>query len=220
MNNQLFFKNIECIVERELIEYSDAMIFMEKRVNQIIHKQAPSLIWLLQHNHIYTSGTGINEDEAKLIKEKISLYTSSRGGKVTYHGPGQLIVYLMLNLNELHSNKPDIHLFIKQLEIWIKKSLNKLNIESKIIPKYHGVWIENNGSYDKIAAIGIRIRKWITYHGIALNVSPCLDNFSKIIPCGISEDGYGVTSIKKLGYKYDMRDVIHRLLENFSEIFL
>ncbi len=282
----LSLHNIEVIQQDELVDYLDAVSFMEKRVADILDKEAKQLLWFVQHDHVYTAGTGTSEAEllqlpnispnnmplsssshqSNITPQKITLHRTGRGGKITYHGPGQLIVYIMLNILELHDGKPDVRLFIKQVENWLIDAMVTIGIVGKIIEQYPGVWVSTdshvintmdtcnrqtegevkpqvksnvvNGSkkkssireavhdrgngYEKLAAIGIRIRRWISYHGVAINIEPDLKYFNEITPCGITEHGYGVTSMEKLGLynRNMMKDLSGILLKSFVEIFL
>jgi lipoyl(octanoyl) transferase len=210
--------DIEWIVNDGLVSYEDALRIMEERVEAIINNQARELIWLLEHPPLYTAGTSAQAAEL-LDPGKLPVFTSGRGGKYTYHGPGQRIVYLMLNLKKrAGANQPDLKKYIYCLEQWIINSLAHFAITATREQGRVGIWVKDkNNKEAKIAAIGIRVRKWITYHGIAINLNPNLDNFNSIIPCGIKE--YGVTSMVQLGKKCSFKELDLVLKNNFNEIF-
>jgi len=212
-------KKVEWFISKRLIDYKEAENFMEKRANQIARGVAPETIWLLEHPSTYTAGISAN---SKHLKEghKFTVYKTKRGGQYTYHGPGQRVVYVMLNLK---NRGKDVRLFVKFLENWIISALKKFNVEGHIRKDRVGVWVERtdksrkeNGNIDedKIAAIGIRLYKWVSYHGFSINVDPQLDHFEDIIPCGISE--YGVTSLSDLGLSVAMEDIDLELLKTFD----
>ena len=169
---------------------------MEKRVEKIIKRQEKELIWILEHPSIFTAGTSYNEKD--IIDKKIDITKSSRGGKITWHGPGQLICYLVIDLN---NRKKDIRKFVQIIEKSIIESLEEIGVRSQSDRKNIGIWVKSNKEEKKIAAIGIKVKKWIAYHGFSLNIDNDLSNYKKIIPCGISDKG--VTSLKELNiYKF------------------
>ena len=208
-------QKIEWQISNGLVAYEAAVDFMEKRVRDIIDGKAESMIWLTEHPPIYTAG--ISAKDSDLLKNtsfnNIPVYKTGRGGKYTYHGPGMRIIYVMLDLKKLFApDRPDIAAFVKMLENWIIAVLNELSIQGEIRPGRVGIWTkDNNGNEKKIAAIGIKLRKWVSYHGIALNINPDLTNFEGIVPCGISE--FGVTSIFDLG-KQVTSDQIDIIIKN------
>jgi len=204
---------IEWKVSPGLTPYLEAVSAMEERVENIIAGTAPELIWLVEHPPVYTAGT--SADEADLLSNDFPLYHTGRGGQITYHGPGQRVVYVMLNLKK--RGKMDVRAFVKNLENWLVATLGEFNIKGEIREGRVGVWVENGNSEDKIAALGIRIRKWVTFHGISLNVNPDLTHYSGIIPCGIN--GYGITSLHTLGVKANMEEVDIILEKKFRKIF-
>lgn len=206
--------NIEWKTSDQAIDYKDSVLYMENRVEQIYNNQASELVWLLEHPSIYTAGTSSQRNE--LIDSKsIPVLSTGRGGKYTYHGPGQRIVYLMLNLK---NRQADLHKYVADLEELVIASLKEIGIFSERKNGKIGIWTKSLNNEDvKIAAIGIRVRKWITYHGIAINVCPNLDYYRGIVPCGISE--YGVTSLKELGYNISYPELDDILKVKFKDVF-
>ena len=178
------------------VNYLDAISFLEKRVEKIINKQEKELIWILEHPSIFTAGTSYNEKD--IIDKKIDITKTSRGGKITWHGPGQLICYLVIDLN---NRKKDIRKFVQIIEKSIIESLEEIGVRSQSDRKNIGIWVKSNKEEKKIAAIGIKVKKWIAYHGFSLNINNDLSNYKKIIPCGVSDKG--ITSLKELNiYKF------------------
>ncbi|GHM58742.1 MAG: octanoyltransferase [Candidatus Mesenet longicola] len=205
---------VEWLKSDEPIEYLSAVEFMEERTKQISEGIKPELVWLLEHPTIYTAGISANAAEIS-ADVTIPVFQTGRGGKYTYHGPGQRIIYIMLNLKK--RNKCDVRLYIKNLSTWIINSLLHFSIYGEFKSDRIGVWINTNGKEEKIAAFGIKIRKWVTYHGVALNICPDLFHYSNIIPCGISE--YGITSMKKLGIETSLNAVDEVLQKEFYRVF-
>ena len=196
------------------IEYPQAISFMEERVENIHHNKTPELIWLLEHPSIYTAGSSASDSDL-LNHSKFPIYPSGRGGKYTYHGPGQRIIYLMLNLK---SRGADLRKYVANLEDWIIASLAEIGLTSERKQGRVGIWTKSKlGEEVKIAAIGIRVRKWITYHGIAINVFPNLEHYNGIIACGIKE--FGVTSLQELGYNIAYAELDDILKRKFSDFF-
>ncbi len=190
-------KNIDWQISSDLVDYRDGLDFMEKKVAEIIEENCNSLIWLLQHHDVYTAGISA-KDEDLIKKTDIEIFKINRGGKYTYHGPKMLIGYLMLDLKKFFANgKPDIAAFVVFIENWVINFLAKFDIEGFIRKDRVGIWVLENGLEKKIGAIGIKVKKWVTYHGLAINIDPNLQAFDNIVPCGISE--FGVTSLKNLG---------------------
>lgn len=183
---------------------------MENRVDAIIETGADDCLWFLEHPPLYTSGTSAKQQD--LLEAKFPVYKAGRGGEYTYHGPGQRVVYVMRRL-PVH----DLRAYVKDLEQWIINTLAALGITGERREARIGIWVENNGTEEKIAALGIRVRKWVAYHGIALNVNPNLDHFTGIVPCGLSQ--FGVTSLKKLGINVSLDEVDNILLDEFTKIF-
>jgi len=194
--------NIEWLEESSPVNFEDAVAFMEKRVAEIIAKTAPQLVWLVEHPPLYTAGISA-QDSDLLHKTHIPIYKTNRGGKYTYHGPGMKIIYVMLDLKKIFApQEPDIARFVEFLENWVIAFLQEFNVKGEIKKGRVGIWVEEslgaNGlcKEEKIAAIGIKVKKWVSYHGIAININPDLAAFNNIVPCGIKE--FGVTSLEKL----------------------
>jgi lipoyl(octanoyl) transferase len=209
-------KEIEYAISNELVSYQDAIFLMEERVESISSKKKPELIWFLEHPPIYTAGTSANDSDL-LKKDTFPVFNASRGGEYTYHGPGQRIVYVMLNIRE---RGYDIRTFVSTLEKWITDTLKDLGIDSFLIKENVGVWVNNNKtsySEEKIASIGLRVRKGITFHGVSLNISPNLKHFKGIVSCGNKDKG--TTSLKKLGVTLSTKDIDKILLKNFKSNF-
>jgi lipoyl(octanoyl) transferase len=202
-----------------LTGYKDALALMEDRVALIASGLEPELIWCLEHPPLYTSGVSAKPDDL-LQPDRFEVFETSRGGQYTYHGPGQRVVYLMLDLNRRHR---DVRAFVAMLEAWVIDTLWQFNIEGHIREGRVGVWVErkDKGLFpppeDKIAAIGIKLRRWVSFHGISLNVEPDLSHFSGIVPCGISE--HGVTSLVDMGLPVTMDEVDHALKTAFITHF-
>lgn len=199
------------------VPYEEALATMEARAEAIANGTEPELIWLLEHPPLYTAGT--SADPVDLISpDRFPVYQTGRGGQYTYHGPGQRVVYVMLNLK---ARKQDVRAFVQDLEHWIINTLDTFNVRGEIREGRVGVWVQRPElgptREDKIAAIGIRIRKWVTFHGISLNVEPDLEHFSGIVPCGISE--HGVTSLVDLGLPVSYLDADAALKYCFEEVF-
>ena len=206
--------------DKNLIDYKIAEDTMSKRVEDIISKRKTELIWFLEHDNIFTLGTSAKTSDFK-SDVNIPMYQTKRGGQTTYHGPGQRIVYMML---DLRNGKKDIKQVVWNIEEWLILVLKDLGILGYRIPGMVGVWVKDtssvnvDGTYDKkIAALGLRIKKWVTFHGLALNVNPNLNFFTDINPCGIH--GKGVTSLHELGVKIKMADVDKVFKQTFSKIF-
>lgn len=206
--------NIEVLKTKTLIDYEEAVSFMEDRISKIQSGEAPELLWFLEHPPLYTSGTSAERSDL-LDANRFPVYESGRGGQYTYHGPGQRVVYVMLDLTE---RGKDVRGFVHNLEEWIIKTLKTFGITAEIREGRVGVWVvRENGTEDKVGAIGVRVRKWITYHGIAINVMPDLTHFTGIVPCGIST--HGVTSFKGLGVDATLDDLDIALINNFGNYF-
>jgi lipoyl(octanoyl) transferase len=187
---------------------------MEERVAKINEGQANELVWLVEHPPLYTSGTSSKESDL-LTPKRFPVYYAGRGGQYTYHGPGQRVVYVMLDLNK---RSRDVRKYVADLERWIIESLAKFNVIGETREGRVGVWVERDGGReDKIAAIGVRVRKWVTFHGICINVEPNLSHYSGIVPCGISE--HGVTSLVDLGLPVNMNDLDVTLKKTWDKIF-
>jgi lipoyl(octanoyl) transferase len=199
------------------VAYPDAVATMEARVAAIAAGHAPELVWLVEHPPLYTAGTSAQPSDL-LEPDRFPVYPTGRGGEYTYHGPGQRVAYVMLDLNR---RAPDIRRFVASLEEWVIRTLARFNIRGERREGRIGIWVarpdKGPGQEDKIAAIGIRIRRWVTFHGIALNVDPVLDHFSGIVPCGIR--GHGVTSLADLGVTVSMAEADMALRAAFEEVF-
>lgn len=197
-----------------LVPYPEAVAHMEEQVHGIIAGTAPELIWLLEHPPLYTAGSSA-QDKELLNTQPFPVYTSGRGGRYTYHGPGQRIGYVMLDLNR---RIQDVRAYVHAMEEWLILTLAHLGVVGERRQDRIGIWVRHsNGREEKIAALGIRIKKWVTFHGFALNVCPNLDHFSGIVPCGL--DQYGVTSLQALGTTCGMRAVDDALRITFQDIF-
>ena len=178
------------------INYLDALKLLEERVDKINKRQANELIWILEHPSTFTSGVNFQEED--VIDKSIEVIKTSRGGRITWHGPGQLICYLVIDLN---NRKKDIRKFVHIIEKSIIESLEEIGVSSQSDRKNIGIWVKSNKEEKKIAAIGIKVKKWIAYHGFSLNIDNDLSNYKKIIPCGVSDKG--ITSLKELNiYKF------------------
>lgn len=201
---------MQIIKSNELVDYESALELMENRVDGIINGTSTNALWFLEHPPLYTSGTSAKE--ADMLQNKFPVYYAGRGGEYTYHGPGQRVVYVMTRLEP-----KDIRLYVQNLEQWVINTLAHFGITGERREGRIGIWVERDGVEEKIAAIGIRVRKWVAYHGIAINVAPDLAHFKGIVPCGISE--FGVTSLKKLGVEISLDELDNVLLDEFTKIF-
>ena len=197
-----------------LTEYEDALLEMEKRVADIRVGTADELVWFLEHPPLYTAGT--SSKEADLLEpNRFPVYNVGRGGEYTYHGPGQRVVYVMLDLS---ARGKDVRKFVANLERWVIDTLAQFNIVGQTREGRVGVWVKRaGGQEDKIAALGVRIRKWVTFHGICINVEPALSHYNGIVPCGISQ--HGVTSLVDLGHPATMDDLDAALQRSWGNIF-
>ncbi|MBX3508317.1 MAG: lipoyl(octanoyl) transferase LipB [Parvibaculum sp.] len=199
------------------VPYEAAVREMEERVAAIAEGRAPELVWLLEHPPLYTAGTSAAERDL-VDPGRFPVFQTGRGGQYTYHGPGQRVAYVMLDLKR---RTPDVRAFVGDLERWLIATLAEFNVTGELREGRVGVWVKRPEkgltAEDKIAAIGVRIRKWVTFHGVSLNVDPDLDHFSGIVPCGISQ--HGVTSLADLGITATMADVDIALKRNFARIF-
>ena len=206
---------VEWIFEKDAVAYPNAVELMEKRVADIRDTQGSETVWLLEHPALYTAGT--SADESDLLEARFPVYKTGRGGEYTYHGPGQRVAYVMLDLKKRQS-KPDVRHYVWSLEEWVIQTLAEFDIKGERRERRVGIWVVMpDGSESKIAAIGVRIRKWVTYHGIAINVNPDLSHFGGIVPCGISQ--HGVTSMHDLGQKISMEELDSVLKEKFRLVF-
>ena len=201
------------------VPYEKALAEMEDRAAAIADGRAPELVWLLEHPPLFTAGTGARAEDLA-GSNRFPLYTAGRGGKLTYHGPGQRVGYAMLDLNRRGA---DIRRYVVTLEEWIIRTLARLDVVGERRADRIGVWVKRpdkgDGFEDKIAALGIRVKRWVTLHGISLNVAPDLSHYAGILPCGVHEQRWGVTSLADLGAKASMTDVDTALRQSFEEIF-
>lgn len=210
--------DVEWRIEPAPVPYPEAVAAMESRAADIANGKASELVWLLEHPPLYTSGTSGKQDD--LLDPRFPLFTTGRGGQVTYHGPGQRVAYVMLDLKR---RRPDVRAYVAGLEEWIIRTLDAFNVRGERREDRVGVWVKRPdkgvGHEDKIAAIGVRLRRWVSFHGIAINVEPELSHFAAIVPCGVVDPRYGVTSLVDLGLPVTMEDVDVALRQAFGEVF-
>lgn len=198
-----------------LVPYDEAVASMETRVAAIRDGTAPELVWLVEHPPLYTAGASAKDDDL-LDADRFPVHQTGRGGQYTYHGPGQRIAYVMIDLNR---RDRDLRAYVRNLEQWVISTLAQFDIAGERRSGRVGIWVDRGGGHeDKIAAIGVRVRHWVTYHGIAINVAPELSHFEGIVPCGIADPLLGVTSLADLGLNTTMEDVDHAMRGTFSEI--
>tara|TARA_B100001564_G_scaffold206905_1_gene174142 strand:- start:1411 stop:2040 length:630 start_codon:yes stop_codon:yes gene_type:complete len=199
--------NIEIKKSKKPIKYEDALRYMERRLLEISENKSNQLIWILEHEDIYTAGTSFNDNE--IIDKSIKIIKTNRGGKITYHGPGQLICYFVIDLKK--QNK-DIRKFISLIEKTIIDTLESFNIKSFADKNNIGIWCNNNSKIEKVAAIGVRVSKWIAYHGFSININNDLRKYDTIVPCGIKDKGVtNLYSIKNQSYD----DIDNKIIKNF-----
>jgi len=209
----------EWIVPPSPVPYPEALAFMEARVAAIAAGEAREMVWLIEHPPLYTAGVSAKKEDL-IAPDRFEVFDAGRGGQYTYHGPGQRVVYVMLDLNQ---RRKDVRAFVEALEQWIISTLWRFNVEGHIRDGRVGVWVERRDkgyeplTEDKIAAIGIKLRRWVSFHGISLNVEPDLTHFDGIVPCGITE--HGVTSLLDLGLPVTMDEVDYALKSSFEAIF-
>lgn len=210
--------DVEWRIESAPVPYPEAVAAMESRAADIADRKASELVWLLEHPPLYTSGTSGKQGD--LLDPRFPLFTTGRGGQVTYHGPGQRVAYVMLDLKR---RRPDVRAYVAGLEQWIIRTLDAFNVRGERREDRVGVWVKRPdkgiGHEDKIAAIGVRLRRWVSFHGIAINVEPELSHFAAIVPCGVVDPRYGVTSLVDLGLPVTMEDVDVALRQAFGEVF-
>ncbi len=208
---------LDWIVSDTLVPYAEALSFMENRAADIAAGTANECVWLLEHPPTYTAGTSAKTEDL-LTPERFPVFETGRGGQYTYHGPGQRVGYVMLNLRE---RGPDVRGFVRDLEEWLIQTLAAFNVKGERREDRVGVWVQRPelgpSKEDKIAAIGVRVRKWVTFHGVSLNIAPDLEHFSGIVPCGVSE--HGVTSLEDLGQIVSTAEVDMVMKQKFEEIF-
>ena len=204
--------NIEVKNSMKPIDYAKSMKILEKRVQDVLFEKKEELLWILEHKTVYTAGTSANEKD--LIDKDLSIFKTNRGGKYTVHSPGQKVVYFVLNLNK---RKKDIRMLINNIESCIINILREYKIKSYPDRNNIGIWIKKGDNSMKIAAIGIRVKKWIAYHGFALNISNDLEKYKKIVPCGIRDKG--ITSLKNMGIR-NYQNINEIIAKKFLNTFL
>jgi lipoyl(octanoyl) transferase len=211
-------REVEWRISDSPVDYSEAIAVMEARVAAIAADEAPELVWLLEHPPLYTSGTSGKASD--LLDPRFPLIPTGRGGQLTYHGPGQRIAYVMLDLKR---RRPDVRAYVAALEQLIIRTLAAFNVRGERREDRVGVWVKRpdkgDDHEDKIAAIGVRLKRWVSFHGIAINVEPDLAHFKAIIPCGVVDPRYGVTSLVDLGHPVTMADVDVALRQAFEQVF-
>jgi lipoyl(octanoyl) transferase len=209
---------VEWRISDSQVAYPEAVAAMEARVAEIAAGRAPELVWLVEHPPLYTSGTSGKASD--LLEPRFPVFATGRGGQLTYHGPGQRVAYAMLDLKR---RRPDVRAYVAGLEEWIIRTLAAFNARGERREDRVGVWVKRPdkgaGFDDKIAAIGVRLKRWVSFHGIAINVEPDLSHFDAIVPCGVADPRYGVTSLAELGHILTMADVDIALRQAFTEVF-
>jgi lipoyl(octanoyl) transferase len=209
---------VEWLISDSPVPYLEAVAAMEARVADIAAGRAPELVWLLEHPPLYTSGTSGKAQD--LLDPRFPIFDTGRGGQLTYHGPGQRVAYVMLDLKR---RRPDVRAYVAGLEQWIIQTLAAFNVRGERHEDRVGVWVarpdKGQGFEDKIAAIGVRLRRWVSFHGIAINVEPDLSHFDAIVPCGVADPRYGVTSLIDLGHPITTADVDVALRQAFEDVF-
>jgi lipoyl(octanoyl) transferase len=209
---------VEWRISDSPVPYPEAVAAMEARVAEIAAGHAPELVWLVEHPPLYTLGTSGKASD--LLEPRFPLFATGRGGQLTYHGPGQRVAYAMLDLRR---RRPDVRAYVAALEQWIIRTLAAFNVRGERREDRVGVWVKRpdkgEGFEDKIAAIGVRLKRWVSFHGIAINVEPDLSHFDAIVPCGVADPRYGVTSLADLGHVLTMADVDIALRQAFEEVF-
>ena len=209
---------VEWLITDAPVPYLEAVAAMEARVADIAAGRAPELVWLLEHPPLYTSGT--SGKAADLLDPRFPIFATGRGGQLTYHGPGQRVAYVMLDLKR---RQPDVRAYVAGLEQWIIQTLAAFNVRGERREDRVGVWVarpdKGAGFEDKVAAIGVRLRRWVSFHGIAINVEPDLTHFDAIVPCGVADPRYGVTSLVDLGHPVTTADVDVALRQAFAAVF-
>jgi lipoyl(octanoyl) transferase len=209
---------VEWLISGAPVPYPEAVAVMEARAADIAAYRAPELVWLLEHPPLYTSGTSGKATD--LLEPRFPVFASGRGGQFTYHGPGQRVAYVMLDLRR---RRPDVRAYVAGLEQWIIRTLAAFNVRGERREDRVGVWVKRpdkgEGHEDKIAAIGVRLKRWVSLHGISINVEPDLAHFEAIVPCGVVDPRYGVTSLADLGHLASITDVDIALRQAFEEVF-
>jgi lipoyl(octanoyl) transferase len=208
---------MEWRIDDTAIDYETALGLMDERAAAIRAGTAGELAWLLEHPPLYTAGTSAKAADL-LAPERFPVYPTGRGGQYTYHGPGQRVGYVLLDLKR--RNRADVRAYVRDLEDWIIRTLARFNIRGERREGRVGIWVDRGGGReDKIAAIGVRIRQWVTLHGIAINLDPDLEHYAGIVPCGISAQAHGVTSLHHLGILVSMPELDSALRASFAEVF-
>jgi lipoyl(octanoyl) transferase len=211
-------EDVEWRISDGPVPYPEAVAAMESRVAAIAAGEVAEMVWLLEHPPLYTSGTSGRPSD--LLDPRFPMFQTGRGGQITYHGPGQRVAYVMLNLKR---RQPDVRAYVASLEEWIIRTLAHFNVRGERREDRVGVWVrrpdKGEGFEDKIAAIGVRLKRWVSFHGIAINVEPDLSHFSAIVPCGVSDRRFGVTSLVDLGHPVGMADVDVALRQAFEDVF-
>ncbi len=207
---------MEWRIDDRPIDYEAAVQLMDERAAAIREGRAGELVWLLEHPPLYTAGTSAKPADL-LAPERFPVHRSGRGGQYTYHGPGQRVGYVMLDLS---GRGADVRAYVRNLEEWLIRTLARFNVRGERRADRVGIWVTRSGGReDKIAAIGVRIRRWVTLHGVAINLDPALEHFAGIVPCGIAGPGYGVTSLHDLGILASMAELDMALKGAFEEVF-
>ncbi len=214
---------VEWVIAEAPVPYPEAVAAMERHVGRIVAGEAPERVWLVEHPPLYTAGTSARGEDLRMAR--FPVHRTGRGGQYTYHGPGQRVAYAMLDLNR---RRPDVRAFVAALERWIIGTLARLNVRGERREERVGVWVarpdkapglDGSPAEDKIAAIGIRLRRWVSYHGIAVNIEPDLSHFSGIVPCGIASAHHGVTSLVDLGHAVTLAEFDALLRQEFEHVF-
>ena len=209
---------VEWLISSAPVPYPEAIAAMEARVAAIAAQEARELVWLLEHPPLYTSGTSGKAQD--MLDPRFPTFSSGRGGQLTYHGPGQRVAYVMLDLKQ---RRPDVRAYVAGLEEWIIRTLAAFDIRGERREDRVGVWVsrpdKGPGFEDKIAAIGVRLKRWVSLHGIAINVAPDLAHFDAIVPCGVADPRYGVTSLSDLGRPVALADLDRALRPAFEDVF-
>ena len=207
---------MDWIISDKPVEYTDAVSWMEQRVADVRSGAADEAVWLLEHPPLYTAGTSAKAED--LLNPRFPVYDTGRGGQYTYHGPGQRIGYVIQDLKK-RQQVPDIKKYVWQLEEWVIRALAEFDVRGERREGRVGIWVGlGNGQEAKIAALGVRVRHWVTFHGVSINVDPDLSHFNGIVPCGIKE--FGVTSLKALGRNVSMQDIDLALKKGFDTVFV
>lgn len=205
---------VSWITQNELVDYETAVSEMERRVAGIREGTEDDAVWLLEHPPLYTAGTSAKAED--LLNPRFPVFQTGRGGQYTYHGPGQRVAYVMLDLKKRQA-EPDIKKYVWQLEEWIIRTLAEIGIKGERREGRVGIWVVQGHTENKIAAVGVRVRHWVTYHGVSINVAPDLSHFSGIIPCGIQE--FGVTKVQDICPDVSLEDIDSFLRSKFGHVF-